>query len=63
MRGTRDGFAPQTFCDICHGHTGTVVVVKVKGTDEIFGSYNSLAWDNSNINHQWIVINDSFISH
>ncbi|RHZ85280.1 hypothetical protein Glove_67g87 [Diversispora epigaea] len=61
LSGTRDGFAPQKFWDICHGHASTVVVVKVKGTDEIIGGYNPLAWDNSNISHQCIVTNDSFI--
>ncbi|RHZ87601.1 hypothetical protein Glove_33g181 [Diversispora epigaea] len=60
--GTRDGFAPQTFWNICHGHACTIVVAKVKGTDEILGGYNPLAWDNtldgnSNI---WIETNDSF---
>ncbi|RHZ81682.1 hypothetical protein Glove_117g242 [Diversispora epigaea] len=48
LRGSKDGFAPQTFWDICHGHASTVVVAKVKATDEIFGGYNPLAWDNSN---------------
>ncbi|RHZ85396.1 hypothetical protein Glove_66g20 [Diversispora epigaea] len=63
LRGTRDGFNPQKFWNICHGHASTVVVLKVKGTDEIIGGYNPLAWDNSNIryNHKWIVTNDSFI--
>ncbi|RHZ87599.1 hypothetical protein Glove_33g279 [Diversispora epigaea] len=45
--GTRDGFAPQTFWNICHGHACTIVVAKVKGTDEIIGGYNPLAWDNT----------------
>ena len=31
LSGTRDGFAPQKFWNICHGHAKTVVVVKVKG--------------------------------
>ncbi|RHZ75515.1 hypothetical protein Glove_213g99 [Diversispora epigaea] len=35
LRGTRDGFAPQTFWNICQGYTCTVVLLKVKGTDEI----------------------------
>ncbi|RHZ58865.1 hypothetical protein Glove_367g29 [Diversispora epigaea] len=48
LRGSRDGFAPQTFWNICHGHAHTVVVTKVKGTDEIIGGFNPLAWDNSN---------------
>ncbi|RHZ44046.1 hypothetical protein Glove_768g9 [Diversispora epigaea] len=61
LRGTRDGFAPQTFWDICHGHACTVVLVKVKGTDEIIGGYNPLAWDNSNIDDEWMETKDSFI--
>ncbi|RHZ77464.1 hypothetical protein Glove_177g153 [Diversispora epigaea] len=39
------GFAPQTFWNTCHGHVGTVVLVKIKGTDEIIGGYNPVAWD------------------
>ncbi|RHZ54921.1 hypothetical protein Glove_421g89 [Diversispora epigaea] len=42
---TLNGFAPQTFWNICHGHACTVVLVKVKGTDEIIGGYNPLTWD------------------
>ncbi|RHZ81790.1 hypothetical protein Glove_117g108 [Diversispora epigaea] len=62
LRGSRDGFAPQTFWNICHGQARTVVVIKVKGTDEILGGYNPLAWDNSNTNdYKWIETNDSFI--
>ncbi|RHZ77450.1 hypothetical protein Glove_177g129 [Diversispora epigaea] len=61
LRGTRDGFAPQTFWDICHGHACTVVLVKVKGTDEIIGGYNPLEWDNSNIKGKWMETKDSFI--
>ncbi|RHZ77532.1 hypothetical protein Glove_177g143 [Diversispora epigaea] len=59
--GTRDGFAPQTFWNICHGHACTVVLVKVKGTDKIIGGYNPLAWDNDNVNNKWMETIDSFI--
>ncbi|RHZ85355.1 hypothetical protein Glove_66g165 [Diversispora epigaea] len=62
LRGTRDGFAPQTFWNICHGHACTIVVAKVKGTDEIIGGYNPLTWDNSNIeDDQWKETKDSFV--
>ncbi|RHZ85051.1 hypothetical protein Glove_71g147 [Diversispora epigaea] len=47
LRGTKDGFAPQTFWNICHGHARTVVVAKVKRMDEIIGGYNPLAWDSA----------------
>ncbi|RHZ82245.1 hypothetical protein Glove_110g128 [Diversispora epigaea] len=60
LHGTRDGFAPQTFWNICHGHSNTVVVAKVKGTDEIIGGYNPLAWD-STTDGEWAQTNDSFI--
>ncbi|RHZ83803.1 hypothetical protein Glove_87g234 [Diversispora epigaea] len=45
LRGSRDGFHPKTFWNMCHGHAGTIIVVKVAGTDEIIGGYNPLAWD------------------
>ncbi|RHZ89555.1 hypothetical protein Glove_13g111 [Diversispora epigaea] len=62
LSGTRDGFAPQTFWNICHGHAKTVVIAKVKWTDEILGGYNPLAWDNSNHEtSQWMETKDSFI--
>ncbi|RHZ70833.1 hypothetical protein Glove_266g35 [Diversispora epigaea] len=60
LRGTQDGFAPQTFWDICHGHACTVVLVKVKGTDEIIGGYNPLTWD-KNIDGKLMETKDSFI--
>ncbi|RHZ89477.1 hypothetical protein Glove_13g75 [Diversispora epigaea] len=65
LSGTRDGFAPQTFWNICHGHAKTVVVAKVKGTDEILGGYNPLAWDNTYNGllgwSKWMKTKDSFI--
>ncbi|RHZ70828.1 hypothetical protein Glove_266g32 [Diversispora epigaea] len=51
LHGTQDRFAPQTFWNICYGHASSVVLLKVKGTDEIIGGYNPLGWDNSNINN------------
>ncbi|RHZ89530.1 hypothetical protein Glove_13g140 [Diversispora epigaea] len=65
LSGFKDGFAPQTFWNICHGNTKTVVVIKVKGTDEILGGYNPLAWDNTYHNPpsivKWMKTKDSFI--
>ncbi|RHZ83876.1 hypothetical protein Glove_87g53 [Diversispora epigaea] len=60
LRGSKDGFHPKTFWNMCHGHAGTVVVAKVAGTDEIVGGYNPLAWDNSKIGSD-IETNNSFI--
>ncbi|RHZ87302.1 hypothetical protein Glove_37g55 [Diversispora epigaea] len=62
LSGTRNGFSPQTFWNICNGHVGTIVVIKAKETDEIIGGYNPLVWDNSNVySSQWMETNDSFI--
>ncbi|RHZ65292.1 hypothetical protein Glove_318g34 [Diversispora epigaea] len=61
LRGIGDGFAPQIFWDICSGHAHTVIVTKVKGTDEILGGYNPLKWNNSNMDNQWMETKDSFI--
>ena len=39
------------------------MIVKVKGTDEILGGYNPLAWDNTNLfsSGKWMETKDSFI--
>ncbi|RHZ70431.1 hypothetical protein Glove_271g13 [Diversispora epigaea] len=60
LRGSINGFNPQTFWDTCNGQASTVVIMKVKGTEEILGGYNPLAWD-ANINGSWGKTNDSFI--
>ncbi|RHZ88285.1 hypothetical protein Glove_24g23 [Diversispora epigaea] len=60
FRGSINGFVPQTFWDICHGHSSTVVIMKVKGTEEILGGYNPLSWD-ANTDGSWRKTNDSFI--
>ncbi|RHZ71362.1 hypothetical protein Glove_259g28 [Diversispora epigaea] len=63
LLGTRDGFAPQTFWNICNGHSNTVVVARVKGTDEIIGGHNPLKCDSSNNTRasEWMETKDSFI--
>ncbi|RIB14213.1 hypothetical protein C2G38_2195749, partial [Gigaspora rosea] len=45
LRGSRDGFTADTFWNSCDKKSNTVIVMKVKGTDEILGGYNSIAWD------------------
>ncbi|RHZ58644.1 hypothetical protein Glove_372g7 [Diversispora epigaea] len=59
LRGSEDGFAPRTFWDICHGHSNTIVISKVNGTEEIMGGFNPLAWDNTK--EGWMKTNKSFI--
>ncbi|CAG8463347.1 10828_t:CDS:1 [Acaulospora colombiana] len=61
LRGSRDGFNHQTFWNMCHGHSKTIVVLKVQGTDEILGGYNPLAWDKTANITTWAVTNNSFI--
>ena len=47
------------------GHAKTVLVTKVKGTDEILGGYNPFAWDNTYSglipDGKWMETKDSFI--
>ncbi|RHZ77475.1 hypothetical protein Glove_177g50 [Diversispora epigaea] len=59
LRESKDGFAPRTFWNICHGHTNTIVITKVKGMNEIIGGFNPLAWDKTK--DDWIKTNKSFI--
>ncbi|RHZ44233.1 hypothetical protein Glove_750g38 [Diversispora epigaea] len=59
LRGSKDGFAPRTFWDICDGHDNTVVITKVEGTNEIVGGFNPSAWDKTK--NGWVKTNKSFI--
>ncbi|RIB29212.1 hypothetical protein C2G38_2057267, partial [Gigaspora rosea] len=47
LRGTSDGFTADSFWKLCDKQTHLVVVMKVKGTDEILGGYNPVGWDKS----------------
>ncbi|RHZ44231.1 hypothetical protein Glove_750g54 [Diversispora epigaea] len=59
LRGSKDGFSPRIFWDICHGHANTIVVTKVEGTNEIIGGFNPLAWDKTKL--CFMKTNESFI--
>ncbi|RIB25590.1 hypothetical protein C2G38_2165487 [Gigaspora rosea] len=59
LRGTRDGFTTDTFWKICNKRENTIVVMKVKDTDEILGGYNPIQWDSA-ING-FVSCKDSFI--
>ncbi|RHZ73552.1 hypothetical protein Glove_230g104 [Diversispora epigaea] len=59
LRGSKDGFAPRTFWDICDGHANTILVAKVERTNEIIGGYNPLTWDKTKT--EWLKTNKSFI--
>ncbi|RHZ45953.1 hypothetical protein Glove_641g7 [Diversispora epigaea] len=59
LRGSKDGFAPRTFWDICDGHANTIVITKVEGTNEIIGGFNPFAWNKTK--DCWVKTNKSFI--
>ncbi|EXX60249.1 uncharacterized protein OCT59_021173 [Rhizophagus irregularis] len=44
FRGSRDGFSPNKFHEICDNESGTVSIFKVKYSDEILGGYNPIEW-------------------
>jgi hypothetical protein len=44
LRGSRDGFTPHKFHELCDDKPDTVTFIKIKGTDEIIGGYNSGIW-------------------
>ncbi|RGB26078.1 hypothetical protein C1646_770900 [Rhizophagus diaphanus] len=58
LRGSRDGFSPKKFHDLCNDKSNTVTFIKVKGTSEILGGYNPSIWKSSD---GWGQSLDSFI--
>jgi hypothetical protein len=44
LRGSRDGYTPRKFHDLCDDKPYTITFIKVKGTEEILGGYNPLKW-------------------
>ncbi|EXX72712.1 uncharacterized protein OCT59_025337 [Rhizophagus irregularis] len=57
LRGSRDGFTPKKFHELCDDKPNTVTFIKVKGADEIVGGYNPITWKSSGTGKT----NDSFI--
>jgi hypothetical protein len=57
LRGSRDGFTPKKFHELCNDIPHTVTFIKVKGTEEILGGYNPTIWKSSG----WGKTKDSFI--
>ncbi|RGB30403.1 hypothetical protein C1646_711383 [Rhizophagus diaphanus] len=47
LRGSRDGFTPKKFHQLCNGKPNTVTFIKVKGSEEIIGGYNPITWETS----------------
>ncbi|RIB11289.1 hypothetical protein C2G38_119043 [Gigaspora rosea] len=44
LRGSKDGFTAASFWNLCNEQVNVIVIMKVKGTDEILGGYNPIAW-------------------
>ena len=59
FRGSRDGFKPETFHEICDTKYHTVSIIKIKGSDEILGGYNPIKWRSSG--NEYNSTKDSFI--
>ncbi|RIB22482.1 hypothetical protein C2G38_2173869 [Gigaspora rosea] len=45
LRGSRDGFTLDTFWNLCNKKENVVLIIKVKGTDQILDGYNSIGWE------------------
>ncbi|RIB13102.1 hypothetical protein C2G38_2041254 [Gigaspora rosea] len=66
LRGSRDGFTHEKFHRLCDNIPGTVVIIKVNGTNEILGGYNPLIWISNDLSEwlstiKWLSTTDSFI--
>jgi hypothetical protein len=57
-RASRDGFATERFHENCDNRGATIVIVKIKGTEQIFGGYNPFDWD---LSGDYKATTDSFI--
>ncbi|GES93605.1 hypothetical protein GLOIN_2v1882540 [Rhizophagus clarus] len=58
LRGSRDGFTPKKFHELCDVMHNTVTFIKLKGSEEIIGGYNPLKWETP---RNWGITKDSFI--
>jgi hypothetical protein len=58
LRGSRDGFSPRKFHEICDNQSHTISIIKVKDSNEILGGYNPITWKSVN---SFGITKDSFI--
>ncbi|GBC06518.1 hypothetical protein RclHR1_00690008 [Rhizophagus clarus] len=58
LRGSRDGFMPKTFHEMCDNISCTISIVKIKNSTEIVGGYNPIKWKNEG---GFGITNNSFI--
>ena len=57
-RASRDGYSASSFHNKCDNKGVTIVIVKIKGSEQIVGGYNPFDWDSSS-SHK--TTKDSFI--
>ncbi|GES90220.1 hypothetical protein GLOIN_2v1884231 [Rhizophagus clarus] len=60
LRGSRDGFTPKKFHELCDNISHTVTFIKIKETEEIIGGYNPSVWK-SHKDGEFGEVNNSFI--
>ena len=49
FRGSRDGLTSKKFHEFCDDKSRTVTIVNVKGSNEILGGYNLIAWKSNGV--------------
>ncbi|GET01565.1 BTB/POZ domain-containing protein [Rhizophagus clarus] len=53
IRGSKDGFDSSIFHSRCDYRVGTVVLIKLKESQEILGGYNPCTWQRSYLDDPW----------
>ena len=66
-RASRDGNTPAAFHARCDNKGATIVIAKIRDSDQIVGGYNPLAWNSSDsmksTNDSFIFIYNRYIPH
>jgi hypothetical protein len=58
-RASRDGNGKKVFHRKCDNKGATIIIIKIKGTEQIFGGYNPVDWNLSG--GDFIMMSDSFV--
>jgi hypothetical protein len=57
-RGSRDGFSSARFHELCDDKPRTVIVIRVRGTNQIIGGYSPVIWS---VRKEYCNTEDSFL--
>ncbi|CAI2170826.1 10202_t:CDS:2 [Funneliformis geosporum] len=57
-RASKDGMTQAAFHQKCDNKGATIVIIKIRGSEQLVGGYNPLVWDSSDT---WKYAYDSFI--